>query len=137
MSNPHLSVRGRGAHDRRGIEGRGGDMSQYQEVYTLVERLQSDDVLSHDQAAPILNALAEAYALESDYGNLCYLYNEAQELRLRMRDIREVRAGKHNEAVELADHQWRLVSSILAQLALDEEHPGRAGGQKPRPVSGR
>jgi hypothetical protein len=106
--------------------------SQFQDAYTLVEQLQANGVLSRDQASPILEALAEAYAPESDYGNLCYLYNEAQELRYRMRDIKEVRASKYNEAVDLANHQWKLVSSLLAQLALDEEHPGRAGGQKPQ-----
>lgn len=103
-------------------------MSQYAEAYALVKSLN----LPEEQAAPILVALQAAYEMECDYGNLCCLYRHAQELRYLMRDILQVRPSKHTEAVQRADRQWQVVSSILAQLALDELHPGRAGGARPK-----
>ncbi len=102
-------------------------MSQYADAYALVKSLD----MPEEQAAPILAALQAAYELESDYSSLCYLYRQAQELRYLMRDILEVRPGQHTEAVQRADRQWQVVRDILAQLALDEEHPGRAGGARP------
>jgi hypothetical protein len=106
-------------------------MSQYAEAYALVKSLSESGDLSHDQANPLLEALQAAYGLESDYGNLCYFYRQAQELRYLIRDILQVRPGRHTEAVQRADRQWQVVRDILAHLALDEEHPGRAGGARP------
>lgn len=103
-------------------------MSQYAEAYALVKSLN----LPEEQAAPILATLQAAYELESDYGNLCCLYRQAQELRYLMRDIIQVRPSKHTEAVQRADRQWQVARSILEQLALDEQHPGRGGKSPPQ-----
>lgn len=112
-------------------------MTTYQEAFTLVESLYQNGDLSTDQASPILETLNNAVALENDYGNLCYLYREAQELRYLLRDVMGAKASKHDEAVQRADRQWVLVRDILAQLALDDLHPGRAGGATPQAISAR
>jgi hypothetical protein len=106
-------------------------MSKFAEAYRLVESLYDNGDLSHDQAAPLLKALDNAYAMESDYGNLIYFYKQAQELRYLMRAVIDAKAGKHDEMVQRADRQWAVVRDILGQLALDEQHPGRAGGNRP------
>jgi hypothetical protein len=106
-------------------------MSKFAEAYRLIEELRASSALTPHQAAPLLKALDDAYAMESDYGNLVYFYKEAQKLRYLMRGVTEARAGKHDEMVQRADRQWAVVRDILGQLALDEKHPGRAGGNRP------
>lgn len=107
-------------------------MTTLPDAYKLVQSLYDSGDLSHDQASPILEALGDAYAVQCDYDNLRYLYSQAQELRYLMNESAGTRGvQKRQHAMQRADTQWILVRSILEQLALDEQHPGRAGGERP------